>query len=158
MAILSHRIGYGREKKITTNLEDARVNIKIRLAAAWAALIALYIYADFLSLYRPGQLEEIRGGVMGPFDVSQITLMIASVIVIIPAVMIVLSLLLPAAANRSLNLVLAVLYTLVNVSNLVGESWAYYFLFGVVEITATAFIFFAAWKWPNSSARPGDLR
>jgi hypothetical protein len=31
-------------------LEDTKVNTKIRLAAAWTALIALYIYADFLSL------------------------------------------------------------------------------------------------------------
>lgn len=129
------------------NLEDARVNIKIKLAAAWTALIALYIYADFLSLYRPGQIEEVRDGVIGPFDVSQGTLLIASVIVIIPAAMIVLSLLMSAGANRSLNLVLAVLYTLINISNLVGESWTYYLLFGAAEIALTALIFFTALRW-----------
>jgi hypothetical protein len=128
-------------------VEEARINIKIRLAAAWAALIAFYIYADFLSLYRPGELDEIRSGVMGPFDVSQATLVVASLTVMIPAVMIVLSLLLPAGVNRSLNLVLAVLYTLVNVSNLVGEEWAYYYLFGIAEIAITAYIFFTSWKW-----------
>ena len=58
---------------------------------------------------------------MGPLDVSQATLVLASLIVIIPAVMIALSLLLPARVNRPLNLVLAILYTLVNISNLVGE-------------------------------------
>jgi hypothetical protein len=128
-------------------MEETRIDIKIRLAAAWAALIAFYIYADFLSLYRPGQLDEIRGGVMGPFDVSQATLLVASVIVMIPAAMIVLSLLLPAGVNRSLNLVLAIVYTLVNISNLVGENWAYYYLFGIAEIAITVHIFFTSWRW-----------
>jgi Family of unknown function (DUF6326) len=112
------------------------------------ALIAFYIYADFLSLYRPGQIDEVRHGVMGPFEVSQATLFVASLIVIIPAVMIVLSLHLSARVNRSLNLLMAVLYTFVNVSNLVGEEWAFYFLFGIAEISITVHIFFTAWRWP----------
>jgi hypothetical protein len=131
-----------------TDFENRRVDPKLKLAAAWMALIALFIYADFLSLYRPGQIDEIRRGVMGPLDVSQATLVLASLIVIIPAVMIVLSLLLPARVNRPLNLVLAILYTLVNISNLVGEGWAYYYLFGIAEIAITALIFFTAWRWP----------
>jgi hypothetical protein len=129
-------------------LEDAKVDTKIRLAAAWMALIALYIYADFLSIYRPGQLDEIRRGVLGPFDVSQATLLTASLIVILPAVMIVFSLLLPARVNRLVNIVLAVLYTLVNISNLVGEEWAYYYLFGISEIAVTVNLFLTAWRWP----------
>jgi hypothetical protein len=133
------------------HLKDARVDAKIRLAAAWTALIALYIYGDFLSLYRPGQLDEIRRGVLGPFDVSQWTLLVASLIVMIPAVMIVLSLLLPTGANRTVNLVLTILYTLVNFSNLVGEEWAYYFLFGIAEIAITVHVFFTAWRWPIRS-------
>ena len=62
---------------------------------------------------------------MGSFEVSQATLVLATLIVIIPAVMIVLSLLLPARVGRPLNLVLAILHTLVNISNLAGEGWAY---------------------------------
>ena len=135
--------------KSETELETSQVDRKVKLAAAWAALIALYIYADFLSLYRPGQIDEVRRGVLGPFDVSQATLLVASLIVMVPAVMIVLSLFLPAGMNRSLNLVLAVVYTLVSISNLVGEGWAYYLLFGVVEIAITLLIFFTAWRWPR---------
>lgn len=131
---------------------EEKVSAKIRLAGAWATLIALYIYADFLSLYRPGQLEEVGRGVMGPFDVSQATLLIASLLVIIPALMIVLSLLLTTRLNRLFNLVLAVLYTIVNISNLVGEEWAYYYLFGIAEIAITVHIFLTAWRWPLKGA------
>jgi hypothetical protein len=134
-------------EKAGMRLEETRVETRITLAAAWTVLIAFYIYADFLSLYRPGELDEIQGGVMGPFDVSQATLLVASLIVMIPAAMIVLSLVLPAWVNRSLNLVLAILYTLVNISNLVGEEWAYYYLFGIAEIAITVYIFFTSWRW-----------
>ena len=126
------------------------VDVRVKLAGAWATLLALYIYADFLSLYRPGMLEEVGRGDMGPMDVSQATLVIASLIVIIPALMIVLSLLLPAAINRTVNLVLAVVYTLVNISNLIGEGWAYYLLFGAAEIAITALIFHEARRWRSS--------
>ena len=34
------------------------------------ALIAFYIYADFLSLYRPGLIDEVRGGVGSARGVS----------------------------------------------------------------------------------------
>jgi hypothetical protein len=135
-------------RKTGTEFENRTVDTKLKLSAAWMALIALYIYADFLSLYRPGQIDEVRRGVMGPFEVSQATLLVASLIVMIPAVMIVLSLLLSAGVNRSLNLVVAILYTLVNISNLVGEGWAYYFMFGIAEIAITLHIFFTAWRWP----------
>jgi hypothetical protein len=128
-------------------MSSETVNTKVKLAAAWAALIAVYIYADYLSLYRPGQIDRVRRGVLGPFEVSQGTLVMASLIVIIPAVMILLSVVLPAGVNRMLNLVLAILYTLVNIANLVSESWAYYYLFGVAEIAITAYVFFTAWRW-----------
>jgi hypothetical protein len=128
---------------------DGKIDTRLKLAAAWIALIAFYIYADFLSLYRPGQIDEVRRGVMGPLNVSQATLVVASLIVIIPTGMIILSLHLSATVNRPLNLVMAILYTLVNVSNLVGEGWAYYFLFGIAEIAITVHIFFTAWRWPT---------
>jgi hypothetical protein len=43
---------------------------------------------------------------------------------------------------------MAILYTLVNISNLVGEGWAFYILFGIAEIAITVHLFFAAWRWP----------
>jgi hypothetical protein len=133
---------------VLVEFENSGVDTKIKLAAGWMSLIALYIYADFISLYRPGQIDEARRGVMGPFDVSQATLLAAALIVMIPAVMIVVSLLLSPGVNRPLNLVLAILYTLVNISNLVGEGWAYYILFGIAEMAITAYIFLTAWRWP----------
>ncbi len=35
-------------------LEDAKINVKMKLSALWGAMMLLYIYADILSLFRPG--------------------------------------------------------------------------------------------------------
>ena len=130
-------------------LVDHSVSVKVKLAGLWTALMLLYVYADFLSLHRPGEIAEIESGELGPFDVSQTSLVIASLIVIVPALMIALSLTLRASLNRPVNLALGLLFTLVNVSNLIGESWVYYFLFGLIEIALTLMIVASAWNWPR---------
>ena len=76
------------------------VGVKVKLAGLWTAMMLLYVYADILSLFRPGQIAEIEGGKIGPFDVSQSSLVIASLIVILPALMIALSLTLRTSLNR----------------------------------------------------------
>ncbi len=41
--------------KKTTEMEDVRIPVKMKLSALWAALMLLYIYADHFSLFRPGR-------------------------------------------------------------------------------------------------------
>jgi hypothetical protein len=131
-------------------LEDVKISVKLKLSALWAGMMFLYVYADVLSLFRPGQLDEVMRGLMGPFRVSQVSLLIASVVVIVPAIMIALSLILEPAANRRANVVLGALFTLINIGNLIGETWIYYLLFGTLEIVLTSLIVLYAWKWPKA--------
>ena len=138
----------------TTEKEDMKINVKMKLSALWVALMLLYIYADIFSLYRPGQLEEMISGRMGPFPVTQGSLLSASVLMIIPAVMVFLSLALKPKVNRWTNISLGVLYTFVNISNLIGETWAFYIFFGIVEIVLTFLIVGHAWKWRNPEDQP----
>ncbi len=130
--------------KPTGILEDVR----IKLSALWVALMLLYIYADILSLFRPGLLDEMIDGFMGPFPVTQASLLIASILMIIPALMVFLSVILKPSVNRWLNISFGGLYILVNISNLIGETWAYYIIFGIVEIVLAFLIVWYSWKWP----------
>ena len=130
-------------------MEDGKINVKMKLSALWIALMLLYIYADIFSLFRPGQIEQMIGGRMGPFPVSQASLLTASILMIIPAVMVFLSLTLKPEVNRWANIILGVLYTMVNINNLIGETWIYYLSSGVIEILCTLVIIWYAWKWPN---------
>lgn len=136
----------------TTGREDGKMPVKALLSALWAALMFLYIYADFFSLFRPGHIEEVMAGRMGPFPVTQASLLTAAILMLIPALMIFLSLALKPRVGRWVNIILGLLYTVVNISNLVGESWAFYLLFGIVEIAITLLIVWYAWRWRTVEA------
>ena len=134
----------------TTALEDVKINVKMKLSALWAALMLVYIYADIISLYKPGQIEEAISGRMGPFPATQGMLLTASILMIIPAVMVFLSLALRLKVNRWANIIVGVLYTFVNIGNLIGGTWIYSKTFGVLEIALTLLIVWYAWKWGNA--------
>jgi len=134
----------------TTELEDAKINVKTKLSALWVTIMLLYIYADILSLFKPGQVEKMLEGFMGPFPATQGALLTASILMIIPAVMVFLSLTLKSKINRWVNIVTGVLYMLVSISNLIGETWVYYLLFGAVEIACTLLIVWHASKWSKT--------
>jgi len=57
--------------KKSVELEDVKISVKIKLSALWAAMMLLYIYADIFSLFRPGQIEKMTKGLMGPYPVTQ---------------------------------------------------------------------------------------
>ncbi len=126
-----------------------KINVKMKLSALWVTLMLVYIYCDIYSLFRTGQLEEMISGRMGPFKVTQGSLLAASILMIIPAVMVFLSLTLKPKVDRWVNIILGVLYTFVNISNLIGESWVYYIFSGVIELGLTLLIVWYAWKWRN---------
>ena len=138
----------------TTEKQDVKINVKMKLSALWVALMVLYIYADIFSFYRPGQIEEMISGRMGPLPVTQGSLLVASILMMIPAVMVFLSLTLKPKVNRWANLILGVLYTFVNISNLIGETWVFYIFFGIVEIVLTFLTVGYAWKWRNPEDQP----
>ena len=138
----------------TTEKEAMRIPVKMLLSALWAALMFLYIYADFFSLHKPGQMEEVMAGRMGPFPVTQASLLTAAILMLIPAVMVFLPLALKPKVGRWANIILGVLYTAVNIGNLAGETWAFYILYGIVEMALTLLIVGYAWRWRNPEGQP----
>ncbi len=138
----------------TTEKEDVKINVKMQLSALWAALMFIYIYADILQQFVPGRIEKAMEGFMGPFPVTQSALLLAAILMMIPAVMVFLSLTLKHKVNRWANIILGVLYTFVNFSNLIGETWAFYIFFVIVEIVLTFLIVGYAWKWRSPEGQP----
>jgi hypothetical protein len=72
----------------------------------------------------------------------------------IPTLMIPASALLSARLSRILNLAASVAYLLVNFGNLLGETWAYYWLFGLLEISAVIAIFSSPSAGPRRGPDP----
>lgn len=75
----------GGSDELVTIADEPRTTVRTRLSAPWAALMLLYVYADVLSLFRPGQLDEMAEGRTGPVEATQATLLLAATIVVVPA-------------------------------------------------------------------------
>jgi len=134
-------------------LVDSKVSVKMKLIGLWTALMVLYIYADIFSFYRPGYMNKVAAGVMGSLAVNQMTLVSSSLLMAIPVLVMVFNLFLKAKAARWINIVAGILYTMVGIGNLIGETWVYYLIYGVIEILITIFITIIAMKWPEDKDR-----
>lgn len=142
-------------KKPMTILEDRQVPVQAKLAAAWTSLMFFVIYIDYFHLYKPGTIDQIRGGRIFEFDITPTLLTIFVVVIGIPALMILLSMTLPARVNRATNLVVASLNIPLMVFNAAGESWEWASFYGLsigLEVLLLAFILRSAWTWPRTTS------
>jgi len=140
-----------------STLQDLRMPVQAKLAAAWTSLMFFVIYIDYFHLYQPGAIDQIRGGGIFEFDITPTLVTIFLVVIGIPALMVVLSMTLPAGVNRATNLVVAALYIPVMIFNAAGASWDWAFYYGLsigLEVLILAFILRSAWTWPRRTASP----
>jgi hypothetical protein len=138
-------------------LEVLPMPVQAKLAAAWTSLMFFVIYIDYFHLYKPGAIDQIRGGEIHGFEISGPLLTIFVVVIGIPALMIVLSMTLPARLNRVTNLVVASLQIPLMMLNAVGEAWEWAAFYGLsigIEVLILAFILRSAWTWPRGTASP----
>jgi hypothetical protein len=135
-------------------LEDKPANVKIKLAALWAALMFLYTYADILGFYTQGTIENLIAGRAGNVQITNGFLVIMAIWMALPSVMVFLSLALKARVNRWLNLVLGVLSLLaLTATFLAGEIGLRYVIQAAVEAALIAAIIWHAWTWPRETVK-----
>ena len=141
-----------RTRQPTTTLDDQRIPVRAKLAAAWTGVMFLYAYVDIIAFFKPGVVEDILAGKVWEFDVSQTLLTTFLALMAIPIFMVVLSMTLPARANRITNLIVASVQVPYAAFNVVGESWTYFYGLGVVlEVILLALILRYAWTWPRTA-------
>ena len=134
-------------------MEDVKINVKIKLAGLWAAVMFLYIYGDIFGFYKPGLIEEIITGEVAGMQITQVWVLGFVIMMAIPSVMVFLSLALKAKANRWANIILGIVYTVIMlVTMLLPGAWAYYIFLGIIEMALTVLIAWYAWKWPKQKA------
>ena len=135
------------------------IPVQAKLAAAWTSLMFLVIYIDYFHLYQPGEIDDIRGGVIFGFDISGTLMSVFFVIIAAPALMILLSVTLPTRVNRATNLVVASLYIPAVGMNFLGapSDYAFYYVLTIgIEVLILAFILRSAWTWPRTPSVPAD--
>ena len=137
------------EKRPKLEYEDFKLNIRIKIVGLWISLMLLYIYCDIFTFFRPGQLNDIINGFMGPFPVGQLSLFIAGILLAFPVLIIIANLFIKVNTIKWINIIGGIVFTLVNIGNLIGEKWAYYIFYGIIEIIITITIIVISMKWPR---------
>lgn len=132
-------------------LEKFPVPTNLKLALLWATLMSLYIYNDYFSMYLPGTIDDMRAGRIGPLGAATDGVLIGvSMLLAVPALMIVLSAVLPPAISRLLNVALGLAYTGVEAMTFVGAR-PFYQIVVAFEIAVTLAIVWCALRWPKAA-------
>jgi len=143
------------ETKSATILEDMKINVKIKLSALWVTVNLLYLYVDVYSYYKPGIIEKIMAGEVAftGIEVTQAFLLVVIILMTIPSIMVFLSLILPAKANRWTNIIVGIFEIIFVIGATIGETWAYYIFGSIVEVVLLSLIVWYAWKWSKVSPK-----
>ena len=134
------------------DLEDIKINVKVKLALFWVALMFFYLYNDLFSFFKPGTVEELVGGSLEGIVFTQELLFGAALLMALPSIMIFLSLTLKAKLNRMVNIIVGIFHMVVLVGTLMvpGDLWVFYATYMVFEAVFIILIVWHAWKWPTT--------
>jgi len=135
------------------DLEDIKINVKVKLALFWVALMFFYLYNDLFSFFQPGHVAELVEGHLEGIVFTQELLFGAALLMALPSIMIFLSLTLKAKMNRMVNIIVGIFHMIVLVSTLLvpGDLWVYYATYMVFEAVFIILIIWTAWKWPTQT-------
>jgi hypothetical protein len=115
-------------------------DMKTRLSALWLFAMLTYTYGDVVTLMDPvkhGTIQLTEGFLLG-----------ASIFMMIPITMVLLSRILEYRSNRLASIVAGTIMTVSLVLTLFAAvPTMYYVFFSVIEITCTSLIVWFAWKW-----------
>ena len=113
-----------------------------------------YLYADVITIFQPGFIEKIMSGEVAGFQIDQLFLLGVAILMTIPTVMVFLSLILKAKANRWVNIIAGIFHAGILVATMLmpGETWAYYIFYSIAEAVLIVLIVWYAWKWPTQEA------
>jgi hypothetical protein len=139
----------------TNDLQDFKINVRVKLSALWVSLMFCYIYGDFFSLFVPGRIQGLMNGQSGAGPTTPFVLLAYAVLLSMPPLMIFLSLVLKPKVNRLINIVIGIFFTIVMLL-VVGTSidkWMIFYIYlGVIEVVISLLIVYHAWFWPKAES------
>lgn len=137
----------------SNNLEDIRINVKVKLSFLWTAVTLFYLYGDYFELYVP---QKVEGLVKGEHLLDSPTkLFLAAVLLAIPASMVLLSILLRPSLGRWLNIIFGIFFTgiMLLIAFTSFSPWrSFYVFYALLESLITSLIVWYAVKWPLQKA------
>ena len=138
----------------TAELHDAKLDVKVVLSGLWISMLFVFAYVDIFGFWRADVINgALAGKVPGPgFEINQTFLVLTTAYILIPSLMVIVSLLAPARINRTINIVVSLIYLASVVVSIIGETWIYFILGSVIEAMLLLAVARAAWTWPRHQA------
>ena len=119
------------------------LEIQIKLSAIWVALMLTYLLGDVLRIFS----GDFEAGKMGEMQVTQTMYLGMAILFVIPIVMVLLSLTLNQPVNRWANIIVAILFFIINLVGLPTYPSAYDKFLIVVGLAFNVLTVWYAWKW-----------
>lgn len=130
--------------------EDFEINVKLKIAALWIAIMFCYVYGDYIEIYVPGVIAEAME--VKATTETQIEFFAVALLMVIPSVMIFFTLVLKPKVNRWLNIILPTLFIILLIAVNIAGGWIYYLFLTAIEILISMATVWYAWKWPTTEA------
>ena len=118
-------------------------NVRIILSGLWVALMLTYLLGDVLRIFA----GDFVAGEMGGAQMTQLMLIGAAILMLVPIVMVVLSLTLTYPVVRWVTIAAAIILFLFNLVGLPGYPGAYDKFLIAVGLVFNAITVWYAWKW-----------
>lgn len=139
-----------------SRLVDRPVDVKVLISALWATTLFLFAFVDIFGFWRADFINgALAGRVPGTDFVVDQAFMLSALFYVLPSsLMVVLSLVLPRAVNRIVNLALCAIYAASFAWSVTGETWLYFLVGHAIEFVLLVVIAVVVWRWPAPS--PAD--
>jgi hypothetical protein len=117
--------------------------VQIKLSGIWVALMLTYLLGDVLRIFS----GDFKVGEMGGMQASQGVYLGMAALFVLPIAMVVLSLTLDRPVNRWANIIVAVVFFVVNVIGLPTYPSAFDKFLNVVGLAFNLLTVWYAWRW-----------
>ena len=118
-------------------------DVQIKLSSIWVVVMFIYLLGDVMRIFS-GDFKE---GQMGGMQVSQNMFLGMAILFVIPIVMVFLSLTLPHQVNRWANIIVAIIFFVVNLVGLPTYPSSYDKFLNIVGLMFNILTVWYAWKW-----------
>ncbi|MFX1607007.1 MAG: DUF6326 family protein [Promethearchaeota archaeon] len=123
-------------------------DIKKKLSILWVARMLTSIQGDVIRLTDPGMLQAIIGGTLD-IPLTEEVLAAMALMMLIPIFMVFLSLELPYKVNRWANIIIAIVFIVIDGIGFIIPRPLYENIMGIGYVVFCALIVWYAWKWPK---------
>jgi hypothetical protein len=132
------------EKKASSErLADPKINVRILLAAFWISHFLLWTFGDMVALLQHKNPDPVS---------NDLLTFVAAPLAIIQTLMIVISLIGKPKLIRWVNIIVAIVFLLINIGFISEAKDGWEYVLGIAYVLFNILIIWTAWKWPRQEA------